>query len=584
MTNREYLKVETSQSTIVIKAQDKKIYRHTVNTYSSGLFLGQTPEYLNTTVNTKYPVMVPEETSITINAVANNNHTPIKVNVRNTKQSANIIRPYIVDVTVNFKSRIGIALLDVECGTEKFTLVLDVCPTKISYDDEYYSIVSDLQVISRALAFDWLRSSSFAGKQSGDRSTDLEFLNTLNSYIDQLAGCLRVIAQSPSRTIQNRLAPRRIDRINDHSQSIMRAVAQGKGTGPILPLGNGINAHERIPSYKAEVSYDTPANRWLKQKLVTTKARVTHVLRNNDNCDSNKVYTQETNEHLLELYAELTALQKKRFLQGVKSINSWNKPGIEVTRQPGYQTAAAIFDKLDMAFAISSGIQLINSRMIAELYEEWCYLKVATVVSELTNGNLDPRDAISVTNGNLRLRLNKNEQSRITIDCNDNGTFQIVYNKQYSTITGVQKPDIIIEINRRYLPGTILVLDAKYRLVDRDSYGNSIPPQPPVDAINALHRYRDAIYLTLRDRKVRPVVKGVILYPPDPNYNQKNLPYWDSIETVGIGAIPLLPSNDGYLRNYLAKILDPSNSNIYKPGLSFEPYETILKGNIDINE
>lgn len=55
-----------------------------------------------------------------------------------------------------------------------------------------------------------------------------------------------------------------------------------------------------------------------------------------------------------------------------------------------------------------------------------------------------------------------------------------------------------------------------------------------------------------------------------------NLPYWESISQVGIGAIPLKPKNDDLLRQYLSHALDVNQLDFYKPGPSFEPYESIL--------
>lgn len=577
MSEHCYLAFDTTMVSIAVKGTAKKFYPHTVNSFSGGLFLGDRPEITGCTVDQSRPLMVPEETAITINVVANDNQTPVSVHVRGVNQSANEIKPYILDVSVNFRSRIGVALVDVECGAERFTLVLDVCPTKIGYDDEYYALVKDLQSLSRGLVFDWLRSSSFTGTRSGSEvSSDVEFLTALDDNINRLSSSLALIEKSPSRTIQREQTYMRVGQIANPSRSVIRSIAQGRGSGPILSLDNGLHVHERIPSVTATVGFDTPANRWLKQRLNITRSRLARILRTNRGGNADSLYGDGTTKRLRSLYAELTSLSSKDFLKEVRPTRGLTQPGMEVMGRAGYRTAAAIFDELDKAFVIADGVQLINSRLIAELYEEWCYLKVALLVSDLTAGALDPRDTIQITNGSLRVRFSKNEPSRISIDADGDGMYQVAYNKEYRTLTGVQKPDIILEVNRGLRPSTIIVLDAKYRLTDKDDHGRPIPPQPPVDAINALHRYRDAIYLNEQNRKIRPVVKGVILYPP-PNDDEYELKYWSSIEQVGIGAIPLLPGHDEYLRGFLSSALAANDMDLYKPGPSFEPYETILR-------
>lgn len=568
----DYLKFTTSAVEVVVKGAGKSFHPHTVNAYKGGLFLNGTPEGYDSSADVKRPAPVPEQTDVTINVMARDPQSPVSIDVRNTKQNDNRITNSILSTVVNFRSRIGVALVDIQCDNERFTFAMDVCPTKIAYDDEYYELIQDLQFISRDLAFDWLRSSSLAGSRNGkDKSSDIEFLNALDDELKRLKTNLTIISHSPSKTIARKNMVTRLDKLGAPTQQTVRAVAQGRGTGPIHNLA-GIHVHERIPAATNIIGYDTPANRWLKQQLANSRNRIGIILRNNNQ----SLYAEGTHERLRDLYTELTTMLDQPFLHEVKTGKGYAKPNMEVLGRNGYRETVRIFNDLDKAFTIAEGIQLVNSRLIAELYEEWCYLKVAMLVGDITNGAIDPRQSIDVTNGNLRIRFGKNGRSRMSIATNTNGEYSIAYNKEYKTLTGIQKPDIIIEINTGHHTPTVLVLDAKYRLIDHDDYGRVITPQPPVDAINALHRYRDAIYIATQNRSIRPVVKCVILYPPSPQQDMNNLPYWDSISQVGIGAIPLKPKNDGLLRQYLSHALDIDRSDFYKPGPSFEPYESIL--------
>lgn len=570
----DYLKFTTGSVEVMVKGPGKAFYPHTVNAYQGGLFQNGIPEGFDSTADARHPAPVPEQTDITINVMAHDSRSHVDIDVRNTKQNDNRLTGSIISTVVNFRSRIGVAIIDIFCDNEQFTFTMDVCPTKIGYDDEYYELLNDLQSISRELAFDWLRSSSLAGSRDDTgRSSDIEFLNALDDELKRLKTNLTIIGHSPSRTIIRKDTVTRLDRLGAPTQQIIRTIAQGKGSGPIHDL-NGVHVHERIPATASIIGYDTPANRWLKQQLINTRNRIGNILRNSNQ----SLYAEDTNERLRDLYTELTTMLDQPFLHEVKNGKGLVKPNMEVLGRNGYRETARIFNDLDKAFTIAEGIQLVNSRLIAELYEEWCYLKVAMLVSHITNGAIDPRQSIDVTNGNLRIRFSKNGRSRISITTNSNGEYSVAYNKEYKTLTGIQKPDIIIEINTGHDNPTILVLDAKYRLTDHDDHDRTITPQPPVDAINALHRYRDAIYIDIqrKNMRIRPVVKCVILYPPAPQQDMNDLPYWDSIDQLGIGAIPLKPKNDGLLRQYLSNALDVNRPDFYKPGPSFEPYESIL--------
>ena len=60
----------------------------------------------------------------------------------------------------------------------------------------------------------------------------------------------------------------------------------------------------------------------------------------------------------------------------------------------------------------------------------------------------------------------------------------------------------------------VFIFDAKYRLENSEMYvGTFGSPGPPVDAVNQLHRYRDAIVVSTGADRHRPVVRGAALFP-----------------------------------------------------------------------
>jgi hypothetical protein len=109
-----------------------------------------------------------------------------------------------------------------------------------------------------------------------------------------------------------------------------------------------------------------------------------------------------------------------------------------------------------------------------------------------------------------------------------------------------------------------LVCDAKYRIDATVEYRQQFGSYgPPVDAINALHRYRDAILEldSLEDptrNLKRSVVQAAAIFPlsfiqGDPEFREGRL--WRSIERIGVGAIPALPSNTALLKEWILQSL-----------------------------
>ena len=74
-----------------------------------------------------------------------------------------------------------------------------------------------------------------------------------------------------------------------------------------------------------------------------------------------------------------------------------------------------------------------------------------------------------------------------------------------------QRPDMVITLEKKDWPAMHLVLDAKYRLDASPDYINRYKsPGPPEDALNSMHRYRDAI-LELQKRSDGSTVQRLSL-------------------------------------------------------------------------
>jgi len=132
---------------------------------------------------------------------------------------------------------------------------------------------------------------------------------------------------------------------------------------------------------------------------------------------------------------------------------------------------------------------------------------------------------------------------------------------------GEQKPDIVLRLTKPVGGDNTFKLtylfDAKYRLSDA-AEGNV--DSPPDDAINQMHRYRDAIYYqnneenTHQNRPYRKeVIGGYILFPGSgESMEVRAARFYQSIAKVNIGAFPLRP-DDGdreLLRHFIEQLLD----------------------------
>ena len=199
------------------------------------------------------------------------------------------------------------------------------------------------------------------------------------------------------------------------------------------------------------------------------------------------------------------------------------------------------------------------------LYEYWCYLSVVKLVAELTGKRIPVRDLLAVEQNGLRVLLQKGRETTVPFDMNDGRHLAVTYNPRFQNapLLVAQQPDVVLSIFDRDWPKARLVIDAKYRIDCSKEYVLRYgSPGPPDDAINVLHRYRDAILdadpsprggLTPK----RTVVEGIALFP----YHERTVGVfrrsrlWESVNRLGVGAIPALPGDTAYLREWLEDTL-----------------------------
>ena len=155
------------------------------------------------------------------------------------------------------------------------------------------------------------------------------------------------------------------------------------------------------------------------------------------------------------------------------------------------------------------------------------------------------------------MRLRKGRVQTITFPL-ASGRLDITYNPRFGGPGYLvpQQPDLLLTLHRADGVVARYVLDAKYRLDASPSYRKRYGlPGPPTDALNDLHRYRDAI----RERRPRrTVVQAVALYPyreEEPGLFEQSR-HRRMIDEIGVGAIPLLPGETVHLERWLRKVLD----------------------------
>lgn len=469
--------------------------------------------------------------------------------------------------TINFRSQVGLSEFYVAVdGILEFSFTVEVFPSKLAYSDDYQAMVADIQDIVSNLALEYLRSTyQFGSAASAVGTSQLEWLILLRHVVDDLERGLRYVQRQPRRRVHGEITPTRLERLRRSNSHIRRN---------LLHTRSGISGVTRstLPERRAQNTLDTPEHRWLAQQL----SRIRRELASIRAKELAATWAgQGLSKRQEQIVAEVTALEYRiaelehiEPLQAARGQPVVGFTSIQLQSAPGYAEAYRACLILLQGLRIGGGPLELSVKDVHLLYEYWCYLALVRMLAEILGEEIPSQQLLAVENHGLRIRLARGKKQRVKLSGNAKRQVEISYNPEFNGADSllVQKPDIVVTLEDPDWPAIRLVLDAKYRLDTSDAYDLQFgSPGPPADAINVLHRYRDAIVEQVSNIEARSsaakktVVEGVALFPyTDVRGDFAESRLHESLEKLGIGALPFLPGETQYVETWLRSILERS--------------------------
>lgn len=472
---------------------------------------------------------------------------------------------------INYQNDIGNSDLTIDYiihGEKRsFTFSYQVLSTKLDYHTHWKRIVDDIEREYQMLAFDYLRKTyhSFTKNPEGT-STDLIWWNLFKSKHEEFIKACHLILEKPRRRVRSTIEYIRADQLK-------RLTPQ---------LENQLAEHRCLENYKYRyeqniLSNDTPENRFLKYAVTTianTFQRLSLAIRNNYSKAAG--LTQEARDEIKSQEGQLNHLKNHPFFKSIGKFSGLNQESFILQRATGYSTIAQIYILLKASYSLQNGAFSLETKNIAELYEIWCFIEIRNIVKELFDQPGNKLDIEDLNRQELNGRFNRNlstgGNSQIIFRKNGVELAELYYNSKTEITDAdgipssvspsgiVQKPDIVLQLSRIFLDSPMkltYLFDAKYRLKNDESQSFD---QPPDDAINQMHRYRDAIYYKDKESSAlrKEVIGGYILFPGrGESTDLEAQRFYRSIKDINIGAFPLRPcdeENRKYLVEFIRKL------------------------------
>ena len=472
-------------------------------------------------------------------------------------------RRHILAGFINYKNEIGRSeiqiIYKVDKETRTFRFGFEVLSTKLDYHEHWCAIVEDIEREYRMLSLDYMRRTfhGFSPDQNGEHP-DIVWWSVFEGEQQKFIKACKSIIDRPRHRLHGEEVYLRADKLIQTPHYIENKLAE----------------HRKEPAYLYRVeqhilSNDTQENRFLKFALHQISKRYEDL---RQRIEAVKTASDTMKAAIHATSESLKRLQHHPFFRTIGRFKGINQESMVLQKATGYSQVYRTWNLLRRAYSLNDGPYRLQTKDIATLYEIWCFIEVSHIVKDqlrLQDEDVEHRNRLEM-NGVFSWELGKGEHSRILFRKDGVELAELVYNpknadkennnvgmKDLVVPTVPQKLDIVLQLTKNDLQQGMkmtYLFDAKYRIDGKDK-GVDVPPE---DAINQMHRYRDAIYYKGYDANAlkKEVIGGYILFPGDGEPNDVAVSkFYKTIKEVNIGAFPLRPK-DVENRKLLEKFID----------------------------
>lgn len=485
--------------------------------------------------------------------------------------------------TINTANDVGWMRLPLQFVTQgkvhTQNISFEVLPTKMALHQDLplmYKAIDDVFPLWRFSLVEKTEQDAAQSKQRGH--FPLMWLANFSQLRERFEKGLKVICAAPHSRLQPTVAYIKAEKL--------------KGRLP-YKLGEKIKqdfanslCDKRYRVEKKQLSVDTPENRFIKMAVTQCKRQLSGFEAKIRESNQAPERQRLSSSFLDEMHSWQQPLQKvlnQSFLKDVGHYSGLNRESLVLQQKTGYSAVYRVWQELKFYLNVFGNQSSISMKSVAEIYEVWCFLQIKSILEENLGFGSPLHRKPNLKKGVMdELKLINGDRGAFEFFRKEDGVRASLYHeKSYGRKTNdirtfllTHKPDIVLEIvfpdGRKF----VWLFDAKYRiesiktstkglflakpsLKDKEKWNRAdfqeksnltfkIQDGVPDDAINQMHRYRDAlIQLDSKDKKSRPVFGAFALYPGFFDQQEVCNPYRNAIDEIGIGAFALLPNNDG---------------------------------------
>jgi hypothetical protein len=483
--------------------------------------------------------------------------------------------------TINFGNDLGKSDLVLRYSKgdklKEISFSFEVFPIKLDFRRDYYKIVHDIEEEYRNLVLDFLKKT-YTSFQTGDSpNTDLIWWQVFGELYLNFIDSAKFILNKPHSRIVRQTKYLKADNIIKWSNALEEEYSNFRQ----IP-------NKKYHSEYKTLSTDTAENQFFKYAVFESLKKYKRIKKFIESKFKGAI-TKSFVEKLLSIETQLEMISANPFFRTVNNFKGIRQESLVLQKATGYNAIYKSWIMLNSGLQLLDGIQKIELKNIAELYQIWCFLEIKSIIQNLLGKEKpDSIELAEIQIDDFIFKIKRGVKSKVSFVQDNGDIIELFHDFSYNTKQGDvidslsddiikpftvnQRPDIVLQITKKDLKekyGLTYLFDAKYRLDIKSHYGETID-LPPDDAINQMHRYRDAIYFINKERKKpeKEVIGAYVLFPGSGDRNKiENTAYFKSIKDVNIGAFPLLPNDEtnnskSLLEEHLKRIIGSDTESI----------------------
>ena len=459
-----------------------------------------------------------------------------------------------------------------EC--QRFSISFEVIPVKMDMHTDLPAMYATLDREFPLWRFSLAQRTQQSAAKSPNRGNfPLLWLAHFEALRIKMNTGLKIISSAPHSQLQQTDSHLRADKLKGKFASkLAERVIQDINQGSL---------DKRYRQSKKKLSVDTPENQFIKMVVDTMKvclADFHQKLLDFNRVPEKQLLSSKFIDEVSSWQKPFTNMQKQGFLRDVGAFSGLSRESLVLQQKTGYSAVYRVWQELKFYLSLFAEQSTVSMKSIAEIYEVWCFLELRRLLIEDLHFNEFKKNKVRLSLKEFEFKLTDGYAGAFHFNRIDGIEVRLAHEPIFRkngepirTFLVTQNPDILLEVKFPNGKKCIWLFDAKYRI---KSHGNEdtldgfdeeseLVDFVPEDALNQMHRYRDAlIYIESKGhrggkQKSRPIFGAFALYPGFFDQVNNPNPYEEAIEEIGIGAFALLPcaeSKRGH--HWLSKYLE----------------------------